>query len=183
MPANAPTINLLGTEDLQHSQWGRILLWATTYGRYIMITTEIVVLLAFISRFSLDRKLTDLKEEIAQKQEIIKANTSFEAEFRSLQERIRTIKTLLASQGLPRDVMEELQRLVPPDVHFESLTFNDNGLILKTTAATTGGFSQFLSNLTQSQYLEHIEVGEIKKNPLTGIKFQLTASLKKTAKK
>ena len=32
-----------------------------------MIGTEVVVLLAFISRFSLDRKLTDLKEEISQK--------------------------------------------------------------------------------------------------------------------
>lgn len=179
MPASSPSINLLGVQDLQHSPWGRILTWATTYGRYIMITTEIVVLLAFISRFSLDRKLTDLNEEIAQKQAIIEANSSFETEFRSLQEKIRTIKTLIASQGQLRDVLEELQRLLPPDVHFESLTLGEGTLTAKTTALTTAGFSQFLANINQSVFLQNIGVGEIKKNPLTGIQFQLTATLVK----
>ena len=68
-------INLLKNSSDQ-SPLDRITDWALTYGRYIMIGTEIVVLLAFISRFSLDRKLTDLKEEIGQKQQILLANTS-----------------------------------------------------------------------------------------------------------
>ena len=67
MPADIVRINLLGSQDLEHTPWGRIVAWATTYGRYIMITTEIIVLLAFISRFSLDRKNTDLTEEVTQK--------------------------------------------------------------------------------------------------------------------
>ena len=78
MPADSIRINLLGQQDLEHTPWGRIVSWATTYGRYIMITTEIMVLLAFISRFSLDRKNTDLTEEVTQKQAILEANTSFE---------------------------------------------------------------------------------------------------------
>jgi Tfp pilus assembly protein PilN len=179
MPAITPSINLLGEQDLAHSPWGRILTWATTYGRYIMITTEIVVLLAFISRFSLDRKLTDLNEEIAQKQAIIEANSSFESEFRGLQERISTIKTLITSQGYLRDVLEELQQLLPLDVYLESLTLNDTTLTAQTTAVTTAGFSQFLSNVTQSRFLQNIEAGEVKRNPLTGIQFQLTATLVK----
>src|SRR3989344_3425468 len=68
-------INLIGEGDFSRTPIGRIVTWATTYGRYIMILTEIIVLLAFISRFSLDRKLTDLKEEITQKQAIIETNT------------------------------------------------------------------------------------------------------------
>lgn len=183
MPAGSPTINLLGEEGLEHSPWGRILTWATTYGRYIMITTEIVVLLAFISRFSLDRKLTDLKEEIAQKQAIIEANIGFESEFRALQERIRTIKLLTTDQGRPRDILEELQRLVPPDVYFESMTLTDTSLTAKTTAATTAGFSQLLANLKESTLLRTIEVGDMKKNPLTGIQFQLTAIISKKGAK
>lgn len=183
MPANTPTINLLGTEDLQHSPWGRILSWATTYGRYIMIMTEIIVLLAFISRFSLDRKLTDLNEEIVQKQAIIEANISFEEEFRSLQNRIAAIKTLLSSQGGLRDVLEEIQRLLPPDVHFESLTLGEEKLTAKTIARTTAGFSQFVSNISKSASLKNIEMGEIRKNSLTGIEFQLTANVAKGNKK
>lgn len=183
MPASTVDINLLGQEDLQFSPWGRILTWSTTYGRYIMILTEIVVLLAFISRFSLDRKLTDLKEEIAQKQAIIEANSSFENELLSLQDRMKSIKSLAGEQNLPRDLVEELQRVLPPDVHFESFTLNERSLTLKTTAATTAGFSQFVSNILGSAYLERVEIGEIKKNPLTGIQFQLTAQLKKAGTK
>ncbi|MBI3385552.1 PilN domain-containing protein [Candidatus Gottesmanbacteria bacterium] len=182
MPANQ-TINLLGTEDLQHTPWGRLISWATTYGRYTMITTEIVVLLAFISRFSLDRKLTDLKEEISQKQSIIEANLSFESSFRSLQDRMRTIKSLTASQSIPRDIIEELQQMLPPDVYFQSLTLGGGNLTIKTTAATTSGFSQFLANVSQSVRLQNIEISGIKKNPLTGIEFQLTATMAKSGTK
>ena len=74
MPAKQPTINLIGEEEMAHTPVGRIVAWAVTYGRYIMIGTEIIVLLAFISRFSLDRKLTDLNDEVSQKQAIIDAN-------------------------------------------------------------------------------------------------------------
>ena len=63
MPARKITINLLGERKVGETPVERLLLWITTYGRYIMIGTEIVVLLAFISRFSLDRKITDLREK------------------------------------------------------------------------------------------------------------------------
>ncbi|EKD87411.1 MAG: hypothetical protein ACD_36C00092G0004 [uncultured bacterium] len=184
MPAKtSPTINLLGEGDLEHSPWGRILTWATTYGRYIMITTEIIVLLAFISRFSLDRKLTDLNEEIAQKQAIIEANSDFESEFRNLQERMVMIKTLLNSQGVLRDVLEELQRLLPPGVYFETLALNNDGMNARALALTTAGFSQFLSSINQSSYTQNAEVSDIQKGPLTGIEFQFVATFPQAGKK
>jgi len=175
MPANTPRINLLGEQDLQHSPWGRLLTWATTYGRYIMITTEVIVLLAFISRFSLDRKLTDLKEEISQKQEIIQANSDFEKEFRDLQERMKTVKTLIADQQQSRNVLEELRRALPPDVYFESFAINERNVTVKIRAMGTAGFSQFVANITSMTTLKDIDISDIKKHPSTGIGFQLTA--------
>lgn len=183
MPAGTPTINLLIKEDLEHSPWGRLLTWSTTYGRYIMITTEIVVLLAFISRFSLDRKLTDLKEEIKQKQAIIEANSSFEAQFRFLQSRMKTVKSLVSNQAYPRDVLEAVQKMLPPDVYLETLTITDADISAKATAGTTGGFSQFLANMSNSSLFSGVEIGEVKRNPLIGIAFQLTAKLAGTSKK
>src|SRR3972149_8842018 len=103
MPAKQIRINLLGSSDLEHTPWGRLVSWATTYGRYIMITTEIVVLLAFISRFSLDRKNTDLTEELTQKQAIIQANLEFERDIKSLQINLATAKKLIAEQSKPTE--------------------------------------------------------------------------------
>src|SRR3972149_3920451 len=118
-PANQISIDLLGGEDLDTTPSGRISTGAVTYGRYIMIGTEIVVLLAFISRFSLDRKLTDLNEEIAQKQAIIEANADFEAEIRELQDRIAKAKNLISGQAVPLDILNSAQAILPIDVYLE----------------------------------------------------------------
>ncbi|MEK7532888.1 MAG: PilN domain-containing protein [Patescibacteria group bacterium] len=177
MPAKEIRINLLGTQDLGHTPWGRLVEWATTYGRYIMITTEIVVLLAFISRFSLDRKNTDLTEELGQKQAIIEANLDFERDIKSLQAHLTTAKILLADQAKPIEVVNILESLIPADVYLSSLDISRNRLSISAIAGTTSGFAQFLSNLQSIQQIQNVMLGDIRREPTTGIVFQLTADL------
>ena len=177
MPANPIAINLLGQEDLAHSPQGRLVKWALTYGRYIMIGTEIVVLLAFISRFSLDRKLTDLKEEIGQKQEILEANTPFENDFRNTQDHLAKIKTLVSSQSEPVDMLKLLSSLMPPDVYLNSLEISNEKITADVIAGTTLGFSQFIGGLQASKNISRVELGDVKKDPLNGIAFKFTATL------
>lgn len=184
MPATSVTVNLLGSDDLDHSPQGRIVQWALTYGRYIMIGTEIVVLLAFISRFSLDRKLTDLKEEISQKQAILEANLAFEEDIRNLQSKIAQIQTLLKDQNKPIDLFTRIRTFIPPDVYLESLEIQQEEIRGKAIAATTQGFSQLLTNLGSSKEIGNVDIGEITKSPLTGITFEFRAQLgNKTNKK
>src|SRR3989338_1867578 len=115
MPASNVSINLLGKEDFTSTPSGRIISWAVTYGRYIMIGTEIVVLLAFASRFSLDRKLTDLKEQITQKQAILEANKDLEQTIKNTQEHIAKTNTLFKDQDKLVKLVEFIQSTVPPD--------------------------------------------------------------------
>lgn len=177
MPADFVHIDLLDKNDLSRSPYGRIITWAITYGRYIMIGTEIVVLLAFISRFTLDRRLTDLKEEIAQKQAILTANASFENDIRSLQNQLAKTKTLLTDQTKPLDILTALQTMVPNGVSFVSYDFGDNKLSIAASARDMQGFSQFLSNLQSNKYLASIEVGDVSKDQLQGIQFKFTAKV------
>lgn len=177
MPANPVRINLLGTQDLEHTPWGRLITWATTYGRYIMITTEIVVLLAFISRFSLDRKNTDLTEELTQKQAILQANVGFEREIKSLQANLATAKTLLSTQAKPIELINTIETLLPADVYLSTLEISRNKLSISATAASTQGFAQFLSNLQSTKLIQNVLLGNIEREPATGIDFQLTADV------
>src|SRR3990167_1463025 len=96
---SAQTINLLSQKDFDRTLVGKLLRWALTYGRYIIISTEIIVLFAFILRFSLDRQITDLNEEIEQKAAIVAANKGFESSFRNLQSRTQQINTLFTGQN------------------------------------------------------------------------------------
>lgn len=177
MPAKPITINLLGQEDLKHTPQGRILNWALTYGRYIMIGTEIIVLLAFISRFSLDRKLTDLKEEISQKQAILEANVSLERDIRLLQDQIAKMKQITSTQPTPINIVTLLGSLLPPDVYIDTLDLSSGRVVVSATAGETNGFSQFLANLQVAKQFTSVDIGDIKKNPLTGIEFKFTANL------
>lgn len=169
------SINLLGSQDLEHTPWGRIVSWATTYGRYIMITTEIIVLLAFISRFSLDRKLTDLSEEITQKQSIIEANIDLEKDIKALQTNLTTIKSLTADQKKPIDIVASMETLLPSDVYLTSFELTADKLKLSAVAGTTQGFSQFLANAQATKILANVTLGDINRSPEAGIEFNLTA--------
>jgi hypothetical protein len=175
MPANNVSINLLGDSDMEHTPLGRIVAWAVTYGRYIMIGTEIVVLLAFISRFSLDRKLTDLKEEVSQKQDIIEANLSFENDVRLLQNKLASIKTLLTVPVNPLDMLTLFQSILPTGVFLESFDLAKDQITVNATAGSTYAFSQFISNLQSTKTLAAIEINDIKRDPILGIQFSFTA--------
>jgi hypothetical protein len=53
-------VNLLPQDPFFETVFGRFLKWALSIGRYIVIFTELIVILSFASRFTLDRMVTDL---------------------------------------------------------------------------------------------------------------------------
>ena len=148
-----------------------------------MITTEIVVLLAFISRFSLDRKNTDLTEELGQKQAIIEANLEFEREIKSLQANLTTAKKLLTDQTKPVELLNLIESTLPADVFLSSLDISQTKPTLTASAGTTQGFAQFLSNIQSVRQLQNVLLGDIRREPTTGIEFQLTADVAGAPKK
>lgn len=177
------SINLLGLAQQEHSPLGRFISWVTTYGRYIMVTTEMVVLIAFLSRFSLDRQLTDLKDEIQQKQDIISANQDLEIQFRQTQDSLNKIKALLAKQEIPTDAINTLHLLLPSGTYFQSLSINDNKITSQVVSLTVQSFSQFLINLSATKQLSNIEIGTVDKQTVVGIQYTLTAKLAQAIKK
>ena len=126
MPAKA--INLLIRKDFDQTSFGRFLRWSLTYGRYIIICTEIIVLLAFIYRFSLDRSITDLNENIDQKSAIVKANQGFEKRFRNLQTRSQQVSSLFNHQGMVIYVLNHLEQITPSQVQYSSLDFSGDAI-------------------------------------------------------
>jgi Tfp pilus assembly protein PilN len=177
MPAEQiTTVNLLEHSSLEESPIGRIVTWATTYGRYIMITTEIIVLLAFISRFSLDRKRADLDEAIESKKAIIEANAGFEKQFRQIQAELARAKSLLAVQKLPLDQLTLVKSLLPSDVYLESFEYTPDKIMIRGRAGSNHGFTVLMNNLQGVRQFHQIDIGEIKKTPTLGITFQATIS-------
>ncbi len=144
-PANQLTINLLNVDTNTNSPFNRIMIWITTYGRYIMITTELIVLLAFASRFSLDRKLSDLKENITQKQEILEVNIDLENEIRRTQDKISSIKFFLRDQHISIDTLILIYTLLPAGTYLETLNIDNNKLTANVAANSSDSFTRNLN--------------------------------------
>jgi len=176
MPKNV-AVNLIGEEEMEHTPVGRIVTWAVTYGRYIMIGTEIIVLLAFISRFSLDRKLTDLNDEVSQKQAIIDANHDFETEFRTLQNTLTKVQTLLTTPQTTENALSAVQTLLPGDVRLDSLDITGESVVGNVVANTTAGFSQMVANLQAANIFSQVDIGDVKRSPTAGIQFTFTGTI------
>lgn len=81
MPARkkkTKAINLLPQEAFAKTTLGRTLTWLLSTFRIIVISVEMVVVVAFLSRFWLDARITDLNDELKQKQAVITSLATFE---------------------------------------------------------------------------------------------------------
>ncbi|RJR14575.1 hypothetical protein C4579_04745 [Candidatus Microgenomates bacterium] len=161
MPAQP--INLLPRKDFDRTIFGKFLRWSLIYGRYIIVSTEIVVLLAFIARFSLDRTITDLNEEIDQKAAIVTANQGFEDRFRNLQNRTTYIGQFLKKQDALERLLSHLQTITPQGVRLVNLTLTDEIVSVDAVAQTSSSLAAFLSNLKNSDTLTDISVTNVTK--------------------
>jgi Tfp pilus assembly protein PilN len=176
MPAEQGTINLLEQEGSTNSPWNRIMVWITTYGRYIMVTTELIVLIAFASRFSLDRKLSDLKENILEKQEILEANVDLEKEIRGTQEKISAIKLLVRGQTIPIETLLAIHTLLPTGTYLETLSIDKDKITTNMIADSSDSFSKLLANFSVTKKLTGVEIGKIGKKP-AGLQFTVSAKI------
>lgn len=170
-------INLLPGEE--GKKLGKFLTWVLTYGRYIIIGTEIIVLLAFLSRFKLDRDLTDLHSSIAQKQAVILAAQDLERQVRELQNRLLIIKKLEQQRDFPPKLLVAFESLTPVDVTLTEFSLEPSKLTLTAVAFSNEGFSTFLNNLSASAYFADISLDQVgKPRSGKGVEFKISTSLK-----
>ncbi|TSC53380.1 MAG: Uncharacterized protein LiPW16_402 [Microgenomates group bacterium LiPW_16] len=170
-------INLLPGEGAK--KLGKFLTWVLTYGRYIIIGTEIIVLLAFLSRFKFDRDVTDLHQSIAQKQAVILAAQDLERQVRNLQDHLAIIKKLEQQRSFPKKILTTFEQLTPQDVTLTEFSLEPSKLTLTAVALSNEGFTTFLNNLSTSLYFGDISLDDVgKAQDQAGIEFKISTTLK-----
>lgn len=180
MPAQTipPSLNLMPNEDIEKSPAGKFLKWALSVGRYIVIFTELIVLAAFFSRFYFDRKLSDLHEEIAQKQAIIESARDLELEARGIQGRLSQTKIILASDIASNSILSSLSQITPTDIVYSSVYITPKSVVITANANSEGSLAVFLSNLRQAKFTDiSLDAVEKNKNKGTGIMFTVSAKM------
>lgn len=169
-------INLLPGENKQSP--GKFLTWVLTYGRYIIIGTEIIVLLAFLSRFKFDRDLTDLHQSIAQKQAVVLAAYDLEQQVRALQNHLLIVKKLAKQRDFSPKLLASFEQLTPLEVTLTEISAEPTKLVITAVASSNQGFTTFLNNLSASPFFGDIGLDKVSKAENGGIEFKVSAVLK-----
>lgn len=179
MAARKTAIEFLPQEEWEKGTFGKLLKWALTVGRHIVIFTELIVILAFLSRFKFDRDLTDLNEKIKQKQAIIASSSQFEKEFRFLNKRLLTIEELRKTRLETNEVLNELAACVPIDVVIYDFDITNKQVSLTAVALSEGGLGGLIRNLKNSPRFENIALFQVSAGTEKeiGIKFQIRGDL------
>lgn len=161
----------------------KFLNWSLTFGRYIIIGTEIIVLVAFFSRFKLDRDFIDLHDQVKEKQKILAALKPVEERVNSLQIRLSEIKKIEEAAGSGIRALPDIAPLTPPEITYKSITISQDKITILGEAAGTSDISRFTSSLSsaalfkkESVLLEKIERIGLEES---GITFVITAVVEK----
>ncbi len=177
MTAQKKEISLLPTEEFEKTRLGRFLKWALSFGRWIVILTELIVILCFLSRFKLDRDLTDLGDKIKEQQAIIASFGDLEENFRNLQKRLATVDQLEKEQLLTSTLLAELSETIPLDVSLDEMTVKEKEIEISGLALSEAGFGSLIKELDKSEKFKRITLHNVSKEETGAIKFKLTTKL------
>ena len=159
MPASHKSINLIPRDSFDQTLFGRTLDWALSIGRYIVIITELAVVITFFMRFQYDMKLADIREKIKNNQDQIVSFQDMESQFRFLQARTNTLKEIDAATILKNDVYREIGRVTPEDVYYTSLRFDRGNLSLQGVALNDVALVTLLNQLKSNQNFSQAVLG------------------------
>ncbi len=175
-------ISLLPEENNSQSFSNRFIRWLTTAGRFVIVFTELIVVIAFISRFWLDRKNADLSETIRQQTAILESTKDFENEYLVLQQRLEFVRKYYNQAP---DYAPKIQSLIessPPGIVYDrfSLTQPEESSLVQSDmtvfAYQESSIVDFITNLILNPNIGNVNIKNIEKKP-KDTKYTISLSL------
>lgn len=178
MPKKLPSINLVKTRHIDYVE--RFINWALTIGRLLVIVTELVALICFVYRFSLDSQLIDLHSKIKQEQAVINFLKKDEDTYRNLQERLSIAKTFSIQGQEKVNTFNDILGFTPQGITFTDFSLNNNNIRIIANVESVFSLSSFVESLKSYSKIDSISIDKIENRPSTGlIKITISAILKK----
>src|SRR3989338_7374484 len=120
-------INLIGKPKQAFRE--SFLKWAVNVGRIIIITTELVALSALLYRFTIDRKIIDLHDQIKKAEIFVKSQQIKENDYVSIQKRLENIKKTQAETEIKITLINDILAAISQgSFSSTNLTVNQNNI-------------------------------------------------------
>lgn len=154
-------------------------MFSITIGRYVVVFTELIVILAFLSRFFIDRQISDLDDRLKQQVGVIDASRDFETNFRLTQGRLAGAKTIIGNQFGAGQFLDQITPLISQDISTSRLSVQDNALVFSGTSSSTGGLRQTILAFQNTKWLTNVSLTGVSSGESSGggIRFVLNATI------
>jgi len=161
MTARKKEINLLPKEPWETGILGQLIPWTLSVGRYVVVFVELIVISAFLYRFGLDRKLTDLNEKIKQKQAVVSSYGDLEAKFNRAQGQLQKIKATEEAPVKIDEVLDHISQITPADAAYDSITINQKEVSLQGKVLSEAGLATLLTQAQASKEFGNVSLENV----------------------
>lgn len=169
---------MLPGDEYEGRPGGKFLRWALTWGKRIVILTEAIVIVAFLSRFWLDTIVADQAEQIGAKKNVIEASASFERTFRETVMRIKRVEAI-DKQTSPLTILNKARGLIAQGVTVSQMTLTATDITL-SGQGDERSLALFVSAFRNSADFSDLTVEKIgKTSPSIVIDFSMKAKYTK----
>ena len=153
------SVNFL-TDQNQHSI-DKFVTWALTYGRTIVMITELIALLAFLYRFTLDAQLSDLHDKITAQQHLVAASQNLETRDRNLQDRLALASSIDTQAATQVQYVFSTLDQAKGNVTFETLTEEGNAIKIQVNTANSASLNAFVQDLRNNTSATDISIDSL----------------------
>jgi hypothetical protein len=171
--AQAKSVNLLPPSDFELSLWGRFLGWVVTIGRYVIIVTELVVIMAFLSRFKLDEDIRTLNQDVGSKKNFLESSSPSEANFRQTQARLLAVEKMLNYQWQPDEALLKLAIEIPKESKLSSLLLTSKQVVLSGYTVDENILGKMMNQIDQDEKWISIDLTNMSASVDKGLQYSV----------
>lgn len=171
-------INLI--KNTQNGFFAEFTNWTLSIGRLLVIIIELIAIGAFLYRFSLDRQLIELRDQIKEKQAIVSSQKENEAKYRDLQDRLY-LASHFSSLSMERTkTLQDILDLTPQGIKLNNISFAVDAISITANIQVVSSLGVFVNLLKKHPSIETLSLESIESKPLTNL---LVANISGTLKK
>lgn len=160
-------INILYPQGIKEKLLVRFLKWLISYGRFIVVIVEVIVLATFAYRFKLDAELAALKDKIGDEIPIIESLSADEALISQIQLKLLTIKKVYTLTPNWQKILDNISSELPAGVKVNNILLepvkNTSNTSFRLTAqgSSNNDVAIFLNGLKSEKSFKDISLTSI----------------------
>lgn len=160
------SLNLLHPKEASTKLPEKFLKWLISYGRFIVIFVEIIVVGAFLARFKLDADLDNLKRQINLDLPYVEGFATDEALIKQVQTKLGIIDKAYLNADKWQETVLDLSAQIPQSITFIALTLDEKdeesvNFKISGTTFSNSDLGVFLNSLRGDNSFREVNLASI----------------------